>query len=112
MKEISVFILMLSLIIGCNEYSTEISQEIGSVKEEPSDFFTQENESSEKHYIFHAGTKLVNNKVLAIGGRVLNFVNLSDNFSSGRKEIINEIKKINWEGGFYRSDIGYKVINE
>ena len=71
-----------------------------------------ESESSEKHYIFHAGTKLVNNKVLAIGGRVLNFVNLSDNFSSGRKEIINEIKKINWEGGFYRSDIGYKVINE
>ena len=47
MKEISVFILMLSLIIGCNEYSTEISQEIGSVKEEPSDFFTQESESSE-----------------------------------------------------------------
>tara|TARA_B100001248_G_C27363178_1_gene447593 strand:- start:314 stop:1579 length:1266 start_codon:yes stop_codon:yes gene_type:complete len=71
-----------------------------------------ESESSEKHYIFHAGTKLVNDKVLAIGGRVLNFVNLSDNFSSGRKEIINEIKKINWEGGFYRSDIGYKVINE
>ena len=38
---------MLSLIIGCNEYSTEISQEIGSVKEEPSDFFTQGSESSE-----------------------------------------------------------------
>ena len=47
MKEISVFILMLSLVIGCNEYSTEISQEMGSVKEEPSDFFTQESESSE-----------------------------------------------------------------
>ena len=71
-----------------------------------------ESETSEKNYIFHAGTKLVNDKVLAIGGRVLNFVNLSDNFSSSRKEIINEIKKINWEGGFYRSDIGYKVINE
>ena len=66
-----------------------------------------ESESSENHYIFHAGTKLVNNKVLAIGGRVLNFVNLSDNFSSGRKEIINEIKKINWEGGFYRSCLLY-----
>ena len=62
---------MLSLIIGCNEYSTEISQEIGSVKEEPSDFFTQESESSkntEKLFDFskesHSEWFLVNDDVM------------------------------------------------
>ncbi len=64
------------------------------------------------NFIFHAGTKNLENKILAIGGRVINFVNISHSFSSSRKEIINQIKKLNWENGFYRSDIGHKVINK
>jgi len=52
------------------------------------------------------------NKILAVGGRVINFVNISNNFSSSREEIIRRIEKLNWKDGFYRSDIGYKVINE
>ena len=63
-------------------------------------------------FIFHAGTRKLENKVLAIGGRVINFVNISDNYSSSRKEIIYHIKKLNWLPGFFRSDIGYKVIKE
>ena len=51
------------------------------------------------------------NKIVAVGGRVINFVNISDSYSSSRKEIINQIKKLNWEDGFYRSDIGHKVID-
>ena len=47
----------------------------------------------------------------AIGGRVLNFVSLSEDFRSARDEIINNVDKLNWHGGFYRKDIGYKVIN-
>ena len=46
------------------------------------------------------------NKIVAVGGRVINFVNISDSYLSSRKEIINQIKKLNWEDGFYRSDIG------
>ncbi len=68
--------------------------------------------SNENNFIFHAGTKKVDDKIYAIGGRVINFVNISDSFSSSRKEIIKKIEKLNWENGFYRSDIGYKVIDK
>ena len=71
MKKISAFILMLSLVIGCSEYSTEISQEISGVKEEPSDFFTQESEYSqndEKLFDFskqsHSEWFLVNDDIM------------------------------------------------
>jgi phosphoribosylamine--glycine ligase len=63
-------------------------------------------------YCFHAGTKLIDDKFYAISGRVLNFVSLSENFSTSRIKIIDMIKSLNWNGGFYRKDIGYKVINE
>ena len=62
-------------------------------------------------YIFHAGTKLKNNKILASGGRVLNFVSVSENLKNSRKNIIKLIDKLNWENGFFRKDIGYKVID-
>ena len=41
---------------------------------------------------------------------VLNFVSISDNFSDSKKNIIDNIERLNWPGGFYRKDIGYKVI--
>ena len=72
----------------------------------------KEFKSTKDNFIFHAGTKSLENKILAVGGRVINFVNISDKYSSSRKEIINQIKKLNWENGFYRSDIGHKVIDK
>ncbi len=72
----------------------------------------KEFKSEKNNLIFHAGTKSLENKILAVGGRVINFVNISDSYSSSRKEIINQIKKLNWEDGFYRSDIGHKVIDK
>ena len=67
---------------------------------------------SKKNFIYHAGTLLSNDKIFAVGGRVLNFVSISENYLNCRKEAINQIKKLNWKNGFYRSDIGYKVINK
>ena len=64
------------------------------------------------NYLFHAGTKNENNQILAIGGRVLNFVSLSDEFIKARENINKYLRKLNWTGGFYRKDIGYKVINK
>ena len=61
-------------------------------------------------YIFHAGTKKIQSKTCATGGRVLNFVSLSENFSSARKEILENLNNLNWENGFYRKDIAHKVI--
>ena len=62
-------------------------------------------------YIFHAGTKLENEQILSNGGRVLNFVSLSDDLKTSREELINLIARLNWGNGFFRKDIGYKVID-
>ncbi len=61
-------------------------------------------------FIFHAGTLQKNKKVLAIGGRVLNFVSLSSDFKLAKRNVVNNLEKLNWSGGFFRRDIGYKVI--
>lgn len=66
----------------------------------------------ENEYVYHAGTKTNGNKIYSNGGRVLNFVCLSNNYKESRIKIINLIKSLNWSNGFFRKDIGYKVINE
>ena len=63
-------------------------------------------------FIYHAGTKKIENKIYSNGGRVINFVSLSSNFKESRDKIFNHISKLNWSGGFFRKDIGYKVIDE
>ena len=61
-------------------------------------------------FVFHAGTVKKNNGILAIGGRVLNFVSVSDEFNLAKKNVLNNLENLKWENGFYRKDIGYKVI--
>ena len=63
-------------------------------------------------YIFHAGTRNEKNKVYSNGGRVLNIVIRSNNFEDSREKAIKIINNINWINGFYRKDIGYKVIDK
>jgi phosphoribosylamine---glycine ligase len=65
---------------------------------------------SKNSFIFHAGTKLKNNLLFSNGGRVLNITEIGNNFSKIRKNILNNIKKINWKKGFFRKDIGWRVI--
>ncbi len=64
------------------------------------------------NYIFHAGTKIDNSIIYSDGGRVLNFVNCSSNLKEGRDQAINLIKTLNWKNGFFRKDIGHKIIEE
>ena len=66
---------------------------------------------SKGDFIYHAGTKFVNGKLLSNGGRVLNVTSTGKNFLTIRNKIIKLIKKLNWRTGFYRKDIGWKVIN-
>ena len=63
-----------------------------------------------KSYIFHAGTKLKNNLLLSNSGRVLNIVVAGNSFAKIRSEIFKIIKQINWKYGFFRKDIGWRVI--
>ncbi len=66
-------------------------------------------ELNEHNHLYHAGTTQIDEKIYAIGGRVLNFVSLSNNFSDAKTKIMQNLDKLNWSGGFYRKDIGYKV---
>jgi phosphoribosylamine--glycine ligase len=64
----------------------------------------------ENEFIFHAGTKLINSNIYSNGGRVLNVVIKSENFKKCQNIALDLLKRINWIGGFYRKDIGFKVI--
>ena len=67
-------------------------------------------EPNKDEFLYHAGTFKKDQKIYAIGGRVLNFVSVSDNFNDAKNKITKNLDKLNWSGGFYRKDIGYKVI--
>ena len=66
---------------------------------------------SKNDFIYHAGTKFNHNQLCSNGGRVLNVTSVGTNFRNIRKKIISMIKKLNWKDGFYRKDIGWRVIN-
>ena len=63
-------------------------------------------------FIYHAGTEYIDNKVYATGGRVLNFVSISDDLKKSRESVINKIENLSWVNGFYRKDIGFKIIDK
>ena len=65
---------------------------------------------SKNSFVFHAGTKLKNNLLFSNGGRVLNITEIGNSFLKMRNNILNNIKKINWKKGFFRKDIGWRVI--
>ena len=65
---------------------------------------------NKKTFIFHAGTKFVENELVSNGGRVLNVTSTGKIFKTIRKNILKSIKKINWKEGFFRKDIGWRVI--
>ncbi len=61
-------------------------------------------------FIYHAGTKYINEDIFSNGGRVLNITTVGKTFFKIRSNIIKIIKRINWQGGFFRKDIGWRVI--
>lgn len=67
--------------------------------------------TDENNQIFHAGTYLKNNKIYSIGGRVLNVTSSSESLIEARNKSLDNISKINWVDGFFRKDIGWRVIN-
>ena len=50
---------------------------------------------NENNYLFHAGTQKQDNKIYAVGGRVLNFISLSNTYSEAKKNIHENLEKLN-----------------
>jgi len=67
---------------------------------------------SKTNFIYHAGSKLFDKELRSNGGRVLNITSIGKNFLKIRNNIISNIKRLNWKDGFYRKDIGWRVINK
>jgi phosphoribosylamine---glycine ligase len=60
--------------------------------------------------IFHAGTRLDGDTVVTDGGRVLCVVGAGPSVRSARDAAYGAVRKVSWDGAFYRSDIGYRAI--
>jgi len=64
----------------------------------------------EKVFVFHAGTILKDGRVLTNGGRVLGVTGLGEDISRAIERTYQAVKKISWEGVYYRTDIGQKAL--
>lgn len=56
--------------------------------------------------VYHAGTALAGRKVVTNGGRVLGVTAVSGTLEEAREKAYRNIRKISFEGMFYRNDIG------
>jgi phosphoribosylamine--glycine ligase len=60
--------------------------------------------------IFHAGTKLDNNNIYSNGGRVLCATALGKDIQQAQTKAYQLLDKVDWQGAYYRTDIGFKAI--
>jgi phosphoribosylamine--glycine ligase len=60
--------------------------------------------------VFHAGTARNDGDVVTSGGRVLCVVGLGDSVSAARDTAYRRAARIDWDGAFYRKDIGHRAI--
>lgn len=63
-------------------------------------------------YVFHAGTKKMNNKIITNGGRVLGITAVADNnkLKEAIEKVYEKIKVIDFENIYYRKDIAKKGL--
>jgi Phosphoribosylamine-glycine ligase len=60
--------------------------------------------------VFHSGTRIENQNILTNGGRVLCVTALGDDLSESYQNAYSVIEQINWDGKYYRKDIGFRVM--
>ncbi len=66
--------------------------------------------SSENTFVFHAGTKSENGKVLTNGGRVLGVTSLGNSLQEAISNAYSTVEKVSWPNKYYRHDIGKKGL--
>ena len=60
--------------------------------------------------VFHAGTAERNGRVVTNGGRVFCVVGMGDSVTAAREVAYKHARRIEWDGAFFRSDIGYRAV--
>ncbi len=60
--------------------------------------------------VFHAGTALQDGDITTAGGRVLCATALGDTVSDAQQNAYALAARVEWDGHFYRHDIGYRAI--
>lgn len=61
--------------------------------------------------VFHAGTALDSEgNFVATGGRVLGVTAQGKDLEEARDRAYQAVEQINWPGGFYRRDIGWRAL--
>jgi len=61
-------------------------------------------------YVFHAGTKRVNDKILKSGGRVIGVTEVGKKLEDAISNAYARIEKISWPSKYCRTDIGKKGL--
>ncbi|OGP59302.1 MAG: phosphoribosylamine--glycine ligase [Deltaproteobacteria bacterium RBG_13_61_14] len=61
-------------------------------------------------FVFHAGTALKDGKVVTAGGRVLGVTARGKDIKAAIDRTYQAVKKIRWDGAYYRTDIGRKAL--
>lgn len=67
-------------------------------------------EEKEDCKVFHAGTAQVGDDIVTAGGRVLCACALGEDIQTAQRKAYELAAKINWNGIYYRTDIGFKAI--
>ena len=60
--------------------------------------------------MFHAGTKLQDDTVFTSGGRVFCATALGNDLKEAQEKAYNLVEKVDFDGAFFRKDIGFKGI--
>jgi phosphoribosylamine--glycine ligase len=60
--------------------------------------------------VFHAGTSEQDGRIVNSGGRVLGVTALGESVLAARENAYHALSFLDWPGGFYRKDIGYRAI--
>jgi phosphoribosylamine--glycine ligase len=61
--------------------------------------------------IFHAGTRSENGKIVTEGGRVLAVTGKGNSLGEAREDAYNGVSRIDWDGLYFRKDIGIDLLN-
>ncbi|MEX0316960.1 MAG: phosphoribosylamine--glycine ligase [Ruegeria sp.] len=93
----------MTVVMAANGYpgSYEKGTEIKGLEALPED---------SRNMVFHAGTRAEGGAVLASGGRVLNVTARGDTLQEARDQAYAMVEAVDWPGGFYRRDIGWRAL--